>query len=43
MGITTKELYKIKIIFSNMLKLCSERDGLTKETFLKITNFDPNL
>jgi len=36
MGIITKELYKIKFIFSNMVKLCSERDGLTKESILKI-------
>ena len=43
MGIVTKELHKINIIFSNMVKLCSEKDGLTKESFLKITNFDLNL
>lgn len=42
MGIITKELYQIKIIFSNIVKLCSERVGLTKERFLKITDFDPN-
>lgn len=43
MGIITKELYKIKTVILNVAKLCSERGGLTKESFLKIIAFDPNL
>lgn len=40
MGIITKELYKINIVFSDMVNLGLERRGFTKENFLKITDFD---
>lgn len=43
MGIITKELYKINIVFSDVVKLGLERHGLIKESFLKITDFDSNL
>ena len=42
MGIIMKELYKIKIVFWNV-KFCWDRYELTKESFMKITEFDPNL
>lgn len=41
--INIKELCKIKIVFSYVVKLCSEKCGLTKESFLKIIDFDPDL
>lgn len=43
MGIVTKEYHKIKVVFSNVVKLCLERDVLVKESFLKIIDFDSNL